>query len=296
MAAYRMAPHRDGATAMSAAAQSGQASGRDGAGRPGEGAAQPRIWLAVDALERSEIPLGAALALARLLRAELSALFVENIDLFRVAAFPQTFEMRLFGARSGGLSADELEHVLRAQARAVRRQLDQAALASGVRWQFETARGRIVQQALDRAGAADWVVVPGLAVATALALGQRRPPGASGRTAGIRSGLPREIWAVPGAGPDGWRALERGRQLLQGRGRVLMPAEPAAAEALRQGLRERGWQDLWREASLQDLQRVRSAPGGADAGLLLLPRPVDAVQRAQLEALWRRAGWPLLLL
>jgi acetyl-CoA acetyltransferase len=52
--------------------------------------------IGTDALDRSAAPRGTALTLARLLNAELAALFVENIDLLRLAEFPQAAESRLF--------------------------------------------------------------------------------------------------------------------------------------------------------------------------------------------------------
>lgn len=262
---------------------------------------QPRIWLALDALEHSDAPIGAALGLARLLQAELKALFVERDDLFRLAAFPQSFERRLFGSsgvREPGSPTDELEQALRMQAAALQRQLGRAASATGVRWQFETARGRIVPQALDRAGAVDCVVVPATAVATALAIARRPlqvPP--PGRSAQAHSALRRQIWAAPGTGPRAQRVLEVAHRLLGGTsgGRLLRPDSPEAAASVRNSLRERGWLDEWREASLDDLRQARLAPRGGDAGLLLLPRPDDADERSRLESLWRRAGWPVVL-
>lgn len=279
----------------------------------------PRIWLALDALERSEAPLGAAVRLAGVLQAELNTLFVESDDLFRMAAFPRSFETRLFGpsllqeqgygaegehvpgasrvvgrAAKGSvqeaLSTLELQNALRAQAAALQRQLDRAASATGVRWKFQIARGRIVQQALERADEGDCVVVPAMALATALAISQppvaRRPRESQ-----------RELWAVPGAGHRAHRVLEFAHRLLAGaaRGRLLLPEEPELANALRAWLRERGWQDDWREATLADLRRARQAPWGGESGLLLLPRPADAVERERLDGLWRRAGWPIVL-
>jgi hypothetical protein len=262
---------------------------------------QPRIWLALDALEHSDAPIGAALGLARLLQAELKALFIERDDLFRLAAFPQSFERRLFGSpvvREPASPTDELEQALRMQAAALHRQLGRAASATGVRWHFETARGRIVPQALDRAGAVDCVVVPAAAVATALAIAHRPVRVASpGSSTNAHSALRRQIWAAPGTGPRARRVLELAHRLLGGTsdGRLLMPDLPEAAASVRSWLRARGWLDEWREAGLDDLRQARLAPRGEDAGLLLLPRPDDAAERNRLESLWRRAGWPLVL-
>lgn len=275
-----------------------------------------RIWVALDALERSEAPLGAAVGLARILQAELAALFVENVDLFRMADFPQAFETRLFGQHdpAGQQGLERLEAALRAQASALQRQLVRTAGASGLRWSFRIARGRVLQQALEVAGAGDCVVLPSAAIATSLAItrtGSPTRPGsaaragaapqrgaiASARPAGLRLAGSPQLWALPGAGLRAHRALEIAHRLLaqDGPGRLVLPEDPREAAELRDWLRERGWQDEWREASLADLQAARQRPGGAGAGILLLPRPADGAERARLEGSLRRAGWPIVM-
>lgn len=277
-----------------------------------------RIWVALDALERSEAPLGAAVGLARILQAELAALFVENVDLLRMAAFPQAFETRLFGQHdpaTGQQGPERLEAALRAQASALQRQLVRTAGASGLRWSFRIARGRVLQQALEVAGAGDCVVLPSAAIATSLAITRPGPairPGAatragavlpqrsaiaSARPAGLSLAGSPQLWALPGVGPRARRVLEIAHRLLDqdGPGRLVLPEDPREAAELRDWLRQRGWQDEWREASLADLQAARQHPGGAGAGILLLPRPADGAERARLEGSLRRAGWPTVM-
>jgi len=273
-----------------------------------------RIWVALDALERSEAPLGAALGLARVLQAELAALFVENVDLFRMAAFPQAFETRLFGPPRdpGGSDGPEgLQAALRAQASALQRQLGRAAGASGVRWSFHIARGRILQQALEVAGSGDCVVLPSAAIATSLAITRPEgrataragaPPARAGAgvalaaSRGLSLAASPGLWALPGAGPRGRRVLELAHRLLADErpGRLVLPEDPLEAAELRDWLRQRGWQDEWRVASMAELRAARQQPG-AGAGILLLPRPADDAERARLEGSLRRAGWPIVM-
>lgn len=275
-----------------------------------------RIWVALDALERSEAPLGTAVGLARILQAELAALFVENVDLLRMAAFPQAFETRLFGQHdpAGQQGPERLEAALRAQASALQRQLVRTAGASGLRWSFRIARGRVLQQALEVAGAGDCVVLPSAAIATSLAITRPDPATrrgaatragtapqrgaiASARPAGLSLAGSPQLWALPGVGPRARRVLEIAHRLLDqdGPGRLVLPEDPREAAELRDWLRERGWQDEWREASLADLQAARQHPGGGGAGILLLPRPTDGAERARLEGSLRRAGWPIVM-
>lgn len=286
-----------------------------------------RIWLAVDALDRSAAPLGTALTLARLLNAELAALFVENIDLLRLAEFPQAAESRLFAPAAVPLALAQVESVMRAQAGALQRQLGRIALEQGVQWTFQTARGRIVQLALERASPAECVVVPGAAMLASLAsAGQRgfaaprarpiglalpalaryateagaRPTVTTGResTTGRELNTGREIWALPGAGPDSQRVLAIGHRLLHdngGSGRLLMPESPEAAAAIRDWLRERGESAEWREASFAEFLAQRHRRGRDAGGVLLMPKPANESARQVLEGLLRRSDWPLVM-
>lgn len=291
-----------------------------------------RIWLAVDALDRSAAPLGTALALARLLKAELAALFVENIDLLRLAEFPQAAESRLYAPAAVPLALAQVESAMRAQAGALQRQLGRVALEQGVQWTFQTARGRIVQLALERASPAECVVVPGAAMLASLAsTGQRGFAAPRARPIGLAPALARyaagpaaspavtaggqapigrelatdremnsgrEIWALPGAGPDSRRVLAIGHRLLHdngGSGRLLMPESPEAAAAIRDWLRERGESAEWREASFAEFLAQRHRRGRNAGGVLLMPKPDNEPARRVLEGVLRRSDWPLVM-
>jgi len=279
-----------------------------------------RIWLAVDALDRSAAPLGTALSLARLLKAELAALFVENIDLLRLAEFPQAAESRLYAPAAVPLALAQVESAMRAQAGALQRQLGRVALEQGVQWTFQTARGRIVQLALERASPAECVVVPGAAMLASLApAGQRGFAAPRARQIGLAPALARyatgpgarpaaplgrevntgrEIWALPGAGPDSQRVLAIAHRLLHdngGSGRLLMPESPAAAAAIRDWLRERGEGAEWREASFEEFLAQRHRRGRNAGGVLLMPKPASESARQVLEGLLRRSDWPLVM-
>ena len=134
-------------------------------------------------------------------------------------------------------------------------------------------------------------------MAGALALPFLRGPARSGAILLVPLLALAQLWALPGAGLRARRVLEIAHRLLDqdGRGRLVLPEDPREAAELRDWLRERGWQDEWREASLADLQAARQHPGGGGAGILLLPRPADGAERARLEGSLRRAGWPIVM-
>jgi nucleotide-binding universal stress UspA family protein len=101
--------------------------------------------------------LSTAAALARNLQAQLAGLFVEDIDLLRLATLPFTREV---GGASGIVRAIELpevERTLKRQAEHARQSLAKVAQKLQLPWSFEVARGTLLDEVL-AAAAADFVV------------------------------------------------------------------------------------------------------------------------------------------
>ena len=107
-----------------------------------------RILVAIEPPALTGQPVAAARELARSLRLELAGLFVENLDLLRLAALPMTREV---GAVSGAVRAIELtdvERSLRAQAEQVRSILSNLAAELDVPWSFRVERGDLLERVL----------------------------------------------------------------------------------------------------------------------------------------------------
>jgi nucleotide-binding universal stress UspA family protein len=114
-----------------------------------------RILVALDASSHSLAAVEAAVELAARLEAELSGLFVEDVELLRLAECPGARELDYFSAREAPLSRATMESRLRAQSEQARRALGAAADRLHVRWSFRTVRGSVTPAILAAATEAD---------------------------------------------------------------------------------------------------------------------------------------------
>ena len=105
-----------------------------------------RILLALDTATHDLAAFEAATALAAHLDAELHALFVEDINLLRLAALPFARETRLMSATTRRLQNLDMEHALRAEATRAQATLATVATRLHVRWSFQVTRGQVAAQ------------------------------------------------------------------------------------------------------------------------------------------------------
>jgi nucleotide-binding universal stress UspA family protein len=118
-----------------------------------------RILVALDASPHSQAALDAAAQLAARLSAELQGLFVEDVNVLRLAELPFAREVGFFTAVHRRLDARDLERQLRARARRVRQRLTSIAERDGVRWSFRVARGAISSELLAASSDVDLVIL-----------------------------------------------------------------------------------------------------------------------------------------
>ena len=116
-----------------------------------------RILVALDASPHSLAALDAAAELAARLQAELMGLFVEDINLLRLAGLPFAREIHAFSGRPRDLDSQYMERELRAQAERARRALARAAEQAQVRWSFRVARGAVLSEVLQASAEADLI-------------------------------------------------------------------------------------------------------------------------------------------
>lgn len=100
-----------------------------------------RIVVAFDMTPFGEIALEAAAGLAAALDAELSGLFVEDVNLMRMAELPFTRELGLISAVTRPIDAPDVERSFRLQAQRSREQLERIAAALDLPWSFQVVRG-----------------------------------------------------------------------------------------------------------------------------------------------------------
>lgn len=105
-----------------------------------------RVLLALDTATHGLAAFEAATMLAARLDAELHALFVEDINLLRLAALPFARETRLTSATTRRLQNPDMERALRAEATRAQATLAMVATRLNVRWSFQVTRGQIAAQ------------------------------------------------------------------------------------------------------------------------------------------------------
>jgi nucleotide-binding universal stress UspA family protein len=105
-----------------------------------------RILLALDTATHNLSAFEAATALAARLDAEVHALFVEDINLLRLAALPFARETRLTSATTHRLQNPDMKRALRAEAERAQAILATVATRLNVRWSFRVTRGQIAEQ------------------------------------------------------------------------------------------------------------------------------------------------------
>jgi nucleotide-binding universal stress UspA family protein len=118
-----------------------------------------RILVALDASPHSQAALDAAAQLAARFRAELQGLFVEDVNLLKLADWPLAREVGLHTATRRRLDVQDLQRQLRAQARRVQERLTAIAERDRLQFSFRVARGRISSELLAASSDVDLVIL-----------------------------------------------------------------------------------------------------------------------------------------
>jgi nucleotide-binding universal stress UspA family protein len=141
-----------------------------------------RIVVALDASLRSLAALEAAADIAAAWHAELLGLFVEDVELLRLAATPSAIRFLYPSGSEEPLSLLFIESELRALAEQARRELAAAAERAHVRWSFRIVRGNVSAEVLLAATEADLLTLGGggWSIARRLGLGSTARAAISG--------------------------------------------------------------------------------------------------------------------
>jgi nucleotide-binding universal stress UspA family protein len=118
-----------------------------------------RILVAIDTSPHGSAALEVAARLATELRAELQGLFVEDINLLRLAGLPFTREIDYPSGTSRPLDIEAMEQTLRTRAEGVRRAIAETARRTSLRWSFRTSRGNLAQTMLTESLEADLLLI-----------------------------------------------------------------------------------------------------------------------------------------
>jgi nucleotide-binding universal stress UspA family protein len=118
-----------------------------------------RILVALDASSHSLAGLEAAVALAASHRAEILGIYVEDINLLRLAEMPFASEFGQFSARRRKLDTGGLESQLRTRAERARLALIQRAETAGLTWAFRVVRGSIPEELIAATQETDLIIL-----------------------------------------------------------------------------------------------------------------------------------------
>ena len=172
-----------------------------------------RVFVTCDTSPLSAAVLEAAAGLASALGAELAGLFVEDINLMRMAELPFARELGLSSAAVRRVEAIELERALRLQAERVRTALAAAARELQLQWSFQVVRGAVFNAVFESVREMDLVVFGKTGYGIAAKSGRSMPPSAAGGekarrpTALVTSLSPRPVIALYDQSPAALRAL-----------------------------------------------------------------------------------------
>lgn len=113
------------------------------------------VVVTLDVSERGRPALETAVRLAAITGAHLEGVFVEDINLIRLAGLPFLRELRPSSLAEEAISAQRLQRELRSLARQARRMLEQVAGEMGVPCSFQVWRGQAVAETLAEVFTAD---------------------------------------------------------------------------------------------------------------------------------------------
>jgi len=249
-----------------------------------------RILLALDASARGIAAMRAAAELAASLRAELEALFVEDINLLRLAELPFAREVGFSSASGRPLAFRDLERMLRAQAAQMQRLLDEAAKRLHLQVRFSVARGLLLPEVMAKVHDVDLVVLGKAGRALAPRLGTREHPG-------------RPVLALFDGEPGCYRVLAAALRLAgkSGRTLTLLVPEPnprrfaEIRERAEDWLKRRGQKARVQQAPGSEFGEVLKALRGLRGDALVVPIPRGGISEEQLDPLLSAVSCPVLL-
>lgn len=107
-----------------------------------------KILVALDASEANRWTLQSAASLATQLQAELLALFVEDINLFRLAELPFAREMAYGSRSSRQITLANMERQIQAQTKQLRQLVETTARQNQIKVEFRVLRGQVCNELL----------------------------------------------------------------------------------------------------------------------------------------------------
>lgn len=268
-----------------------------------------RILVALDASTQSLAALKTAVMLAAQLGADIEGLFVEDVNLMRVAMLPVARRILYPSATEEPLDRSRMERELKVLAR--RAQISLAAMAerSGVRWTFRVVRGKVTVEILAAASESDLLTVgrSGWSLTRKMHLGStaqnaavlapkalllvKRPLGLDRPVAVLFDGSPLAEQAL--------RAATRFARALQSRLTVFLVTDSRqhAETLMRQAipLMKEDVEAIFRAVFATDALQLADAIESEAGGLLIVGRHYKRLSENTIQNLVRLVSNPILL-
>ncbi len=266
-----------------------------------------RILVALDGSPHSQAALEAAAHLAELLRAELMGVFVEDVNLLRLAELPFAQEVRRHTATIEKLEVRYLHRQLQRQAEQAQADLKRVANAHALSATFRVARGPVSAEVLAAALEADLLALGRISHAGPPRLGSTAKTAVAQTSRPVllmRPGLPfaQPILLVYDGSPGAERALEVAAYLAgeNGRLQVLLWAENAQQalaqeEAIRQSQQPKGLNLQFRRLTQPDVANFAYLVRLSGTGLMVLSDTNTRLPTAVVHTLLEELDHPILL-
>jgi nucleotide-binding universal stress UspA family protein len=265
-----------------------------------------RILVAVDASPNSIMALHTAIDLARRVRAEVQALFIQERYLHDIGHFPFTREIGLYTAQSRQIGSREIKLQLRAQSKRIRGLLKTLAEEARVDWTYHVMKGT-TSDLKDAAADADLIVLGrsgwsgrkkvGSTVQFILTQFPTRT-----LIIGDRPGSPSAIFVVYDGSESSKRALSLASNLIRNTDGfltvgILAKTSDQAKKMQREAFQWLGKRNIeprvrwiigWSVDKINALVRAESC-------LLILPGSIEAMQRTSISDLIDDMDCPLMI-
>lgn len=233
--------------------------------------------------------LGSAARLAQEIYADLSGVFLEDIDLLRLAELPLAMEICTSTGVRRPVDVADLSRRLASQAAAAEKALARAAEGAGIVWSFRVSRGVVAALLKQATAEADITLVASAGSAP------WRPGGTAFALAGLRHGERAPITVVFDPSEPARRTLEVGLRLASVEQRplavILVPEAAPSGQRLREDAEAilRGRPARFRTLGPPRADELARAVREQAAAMLALPAvdtpPLGEFLRAHLEAL-----------
>ena len=256
-----------------------------------------RILVAIDGSPHSLAALKLAGELASRIGAELLGLYVEDVNLLRVAELPISREVGFYSARVRDMDVRRIQRQLRAQARRAEQALALIAESAEVGWSFRVAHGLISTELLAAAAEADLIIL-GKA-----GWSRRKRLGSTAKTIVIHSErhvlvfqsgvrLSRPVVVVYDGSPASKKALEASLNMREADSPLMVLISAEDAEEMRslqmevqEWAQKNGVFPQYRWLTEIDEEIIARQAWSISCGVLILPTQIEFIPSEKLLAL-----------